>query len=121
MDKKYHIETIDGIITVRFLQEPEAIDICKSLDDAAGNSPGNLRLWDFTIGSNLPDDDIQIVAHHAKSIRMPAGKVAIVAPQDLTFGIFRVYAAHRDEQRVKLSVFRSEQEARDWLNEEQVD
>jgi hypothetical protein len=120
MEKKYSIETIDGVITVRFHQEPEAIDICKSLDDAAQNSPGNLRLWDFTCGANLPSDDIEIVAHHAKSIQLPSGKVAIVAPQDLTFGIFRIYAANREETRVKLSVFRSEPEAREWLNKESV-
>lgn len=121
MEKKYSIHTIDGIITVRFNQEPEAVDICNSLDDAAEIRPGNLRLWDFTCGAKLPNDDIQIVANHAKSIRLPAGRVAIVTPDDLTFGIFRVYAAHREETRVKLNVFRSEPEAQEWLKHESVD
>jgi hypothetical protein len=117
MDKRYTIETINGVITVRFNQEPRAADICNSLDDLAGIRSGNLRLWDFTCGADLANEDIQIVAKHARSIQLPSGKVAIVAPQDLTYGIFRVYAANREEQRVKLSVFRSEKEARDWLKE----
>ena len=117
MNKKYTIETINGVITVRFNQKPEAADICNSLDDAAVIGSGNLRLWDFTCGADLANEDIQIVAKHARSIQLPSGKVAIVAPQDLTYGIFRVYAVKREEQHVKLDVFRSEKEARDWLKE----
>ena len=121
MDRKYSIDKMNGIIAVRFNEGPEAIDICNSLDDAARIRPGNLRLWDFTCGADLTNDDIQIVANHAKSIQLPAGRVAIVAPQDLSFGVFRVYAAHREQTQVKLSVFRSEQEALDWLKNDSVE
>ena len=121
MDKRYSIETADGIVAVRFIQKPEAVDICNAIDDAVEINPSNLMVWDLTCGANLPDDAIQSIVHHASTLQLPAGKAAIVAPQDLTYGLSRVYAAHRVENQVKLSVFRSEPEAREWLKEEPED
>ena len=115
MAKKYIIEIIDGIVEVRFTEDPEAQDICDSLDDAAQVSPNNLRLWDYTCGANLTGHDIEQVAEHARTIQIQSGRVAIVAPQDLTFGLFRMYEVHRKEERIQLSVFRSIEEAREWL------
>jgi hypothetical protein len=115
MDRNYNIDINDGILAVRFLNNPGPDDICASLDDASKITPGRFRLWDFTCGVNLTNEDIQKAANHAKSNIMQSGKVAIVAPQDLTFGIFKVFAAHRDEERIKLDVFRTEDEAVWWL------
>jgi hypothetical protein len=115
MDKKYSIENIDGIVEVRFLQNPQAQDICDSLDDAAQIHANDLRLWDFSCGVDLTSHDIEIVAEHAKIIQMQSGKVAIVAPQDLTYGLFRMYEVHRHEERVQINVFRTLQDAREWL------
>ena len=115
MAKKYSIEIIDGIVEVRFTEDPEAQDICDSLDDAAQVNPNNLRLWDYTCGANLTGHDIEHVAEHARTIQIQSGRVAIVAPHDLTFGLFRMYEVHRKEERIQLSVFRSVKEAREWL------
>jgi len=115
MAKKYLIENIDGIVAVRFTQEPEAQDICDSLDDAAQINPNNLRYWDFSCGTNLASQDVEKVAEYARTIQMHPGKVAIIAPQDLTYGLFRMYEVYRQEERIQLQVFRSTQEAIDWL------
>jgi len=115
MGKKYLVENVDGIVEVRFVGDPEAQDICDSLDDAAQINPNNLRLWDFSCGADLISKDIEKVAEHARAIQIQSGKVAIVAPQDLTYGLFRMYEVHRKEERIQLSVFRSVQEARKWL------
>jgi hypothetical protein len=115
MEKKYFIENVDGIVEVRFLENPDAQDICDSLDDAAQIHPNNLRLWDFSNGADLASQDIEKVAAHAKTIHMQSGKVAIVAPKDLTYGLFRMYEVHRHEERIQLNVFRSKQAAREWL------
>lgn len=117
MANKYIIEIEDGIIKVRFIENPSADDICDSLDDAARITPGNLRLWDYTCGADLTNGDIEKVASHAKSNNMQSGKVAIVAPQDLTYGVFRVYIAHREEDRIQLAAFRTEEKAVEWLKE----
>ena len=115
MGNTYRIEIKDGIVEVRFIENPDAQAICDSLDDAAQIDPNNLRLWDFTHGANLTGQDIEKVAAHARIKKMQSGKVAIVAPQDLTFGLFRMYEVHRKEERIQLSVFRSIKEAREWL------
>lgn len=40
---------------------------------------------------------VQRVVGYEKSASLFRGKAAIIAPQDLTFGILRIYAAYRDE------------------------
>ena len=72
-------------------------------------------MWDYTCGANLTHADIQMAANHAKDIPMPSGMVAIVAPDNLAFGLLRMYEAYREEDRVKQCVFRTEEEAIDWL------
>lgn len=119
MGKKFSIENADGIVEVRFVENPEAQDICDSLDDAAQLNPNNLRLWDFSCGADLAGKDIERVAEHAKTIQIQSGKVAIVAPQNLTYGLFRMYEVHRKEEGIQLNVFRSLKEAREWLKEQQ--
>ena len=69
----------------------------------------------------MTSGEIQKVADHAKAIQMQPGKVAIVASDNLTFGVFRMYEAYREEDRVKLCVFHTEEEARDWLKEGSTD
>ena len=91
MDTKYSIDTTDEITVFRFIQKPEAIDICSALGDIEGINPCRLRLWDFTCGVDWANEDIKKAANHANSIQLPNGKVAIVSPQDLTYGLFRVY------------------------------
>ena len=76
---------------------------------------GNLRLWDFSLGANLSYNDVQKVAGYEKSASLFRGKAAALAPQDLTFGIFRIYTAYRDEDQVELSVFRKRKAAIDWF------
>jgi hypothetical protein len=115
MAKHYDIEIKDGVIAVRFKQNPVASDICASLDDVAKINPCNLRMWDYTCGAKLNREDIQITAKHARSIPMPSGRVAIVASDDLTFGLFRMYEAYREDDEVKLCVFRTKEEAIKWL------
>jgi hypothetical protein len=43
------------------------------------------------------------------------GRVAIVAPEDLAYGLSRMYQAFRGEDAVELMVFRDMIDARKWL------
>lgn len=45
----------------------------------------------------------------------PPEKVAIVASNDLLFGLSRVYAGRRETDTTELNVFRDEQSAINWL------
>ena len=106
---------MDGIIIVRFRHTPDALGLVDALDEVARIRPGKLRLWDFSCGADLAHEDIQSVANHANSIALPAGKVAVVAPQDLTYGVFRILAVYREEKQVDVEVFRAGNAAICWL------
>ena len=117
MDKNHSIETTDGIITVRFNKEPGFDEICLAIDDVADNYHGELRLWDLSCGLTLTNDQVQQLAEYSKFRLHKPARLAIVAPQDLSFGLLRMYEVYRKEEHINQKIFRSEQEARDWLKE----
>jgi len=47
--------------------------------------------------------------------RSGLGRVAVVASQDLTYGLARAYSAYAEQDGLEAGVFRTEREARDWL------
>lgn len=53
-------------------------------------------------------------AQHVDS-RLEEGKLAIVAPRDLLFGMARMYGILRDDSPVEVRVFRERDEAESWL------
>ena len=115
MDKNHSIDTTGGIITVRFNREPGFEEICLAIDDVADKYPGELRLWDLSCGLSLTNDQVQQLAEYGKSRLYKPARLAIVAPQDLSFGLLRMYEVYRKEDHINQRVFRNEQEARDWL------
>ena len=116
MNKKYSIELLDEIITIRYSERPEMDDIRQSMDETAGIARSGLRLWDFSNGAiNLNNDQLQELADYGKMLFMPPSKAAIVAPEDLTYGLLRVYEVFRKQDLVEIEIFRTEQEAIDWL------
>lgn len=122
MDKRYNIDIADDIVSVRFSQKPDVDAFRNALNDVHQIKPKPLRLWDFTCGMDISFDDIQIIADYAKSLHLETGKIAVVAPEDLTYGLIRVFHAFRGEaDRIQYEVFRSEQEAREWLKSESLD
>ena len=42
-------------------------------------------------------------------------KVAVIAPDDLSFGLSRVYEVYREKDEIELKVFRTEQKGIEWL------
>lgn len=54
------------------------------------------------------------VGEHVNS-RLKEGKLAIVAPRDLFFGMARMYEILRSESPVEVRVFRERGEAESWL------
>ena len=54
------------------------------------------------------------VSLHVDS-RLEEGKLAIVAPRDLLFGMARMYEMLRDDSPVEVRVFRERDEAESWL------
>ena len=54
------------------------------------------------------------VSHHVAS-RLEEGKLAVIAPRDLLFGMARMYEMLRDDSPVEVRVFRERDEAESWL------
>ena len=54
------------------------------------------------------------VREHVDS-KLEEGKLAIIAPRDLLFGMARMYEILRDGSPVEVRVFRDRDEARSWL------
>lgn len=46
--------------------------------------------------------------------------VAIVADNDLIYGLSRIFSGHREDQYTRVQVFRDETKALDWLNKSDV-
>ena len=118
MDKIYSLETKDGITSIRFSKTPEMTDLVVIIDYLSENNLYERRLWDLNpCGLNLNINQLQEIALYGKSKFRKPSKLAIVASDDLTYGLSRVFEVHREEELVKTKVFRAEQEARTWLME----
>ena len=117
MAKNYSIDTADGITVVRFYKSLGIDEIRAAIIDVAENHLSDLRLWDLSRADiNLTSSQIEQLAKYGKSKFSIPSKVAIVAPEDLTFGLMRIYEVYRKQDLTEIKVFRSEQEARIWLN-----
>ena len=82
-------------------------------------------LWDLSMGSMalLSSGDLERIADYANlhSEKRAGGKTAVVVSRDLEYGLSRVLDTLRDIRKVplQLEVFRSMEEAYQWLNEEE--
>ena len=117
MDKKYRIEVRDGITIVRFHAMPGVDDLLRAIDDAFEADETGRRLWVLEKGMDLSSDAMRTVAQYANAKWDTTSKSAVVAPQDLTFGLARIHEAYRDRARHENRVFRDEAEAVAWLEE----
>jgi hypothetical protein len=116
MSNIYTIEITEGITVVRFSAAPGLRELLGLIDEITGNYPYERRLWDFDAhGVDVGPDDVRQLAKYAKLKFVKPSRMAIVAPQDLVFGLSRLFEAHREDALVQTRVFRSEQEARVWL------
>ena len=114
MTKNYTIQILDEVSIVRFTEPPSYSDIINTLNEFSDNEQP-LRLWDLTSGMNLTTNELISIADHGKKTLKKAAKVAIVAPSDLTFGLSRMHGVYREQDSLDANVFRSKEEAINWL------
>jgi hypothetical protein len=94
------------------------VDECNAAIDAVIERHGLdcLRIWSLPPDLRLDGPKLADIARHSVSIGV-RGRVAIVAPSDLAYGLARVHVAHRDASE-SLGLFRSRDAALSWLLEE---
>ena len=115
MAPNYRIESQDGITTIRFPTTPELDDIRRAIDDVVENYLSGLRIWDFSNGFSLTDAELKQLAEYGKSKFSIPSKVAVIALNDLAYGVARVHDVYREDGFCDQRIFRTEQEARAWL------
>ena len=80
-------------------------------------------LWDVSqaVLHDLSAEDVQQIAHvPRKSLDLrEGGKTAIVAPDDLAYGLSRMYqtSSHTEELPFQMQVFRDAEKALAWLSD----
>ena len=119
MGTNYRIESKDGITTIRFSTIPGLDDICNAIDDVAANYKSELRIWDLSNGFNLTDAHLKKLAEHGKSKFLMPSKVAVIAPNDLAYGLARIHDVYREDRLSEQRIFRTEHEARAWLKSQE--
>ncbi len=94
------------------------MDLLKQAGATVGCEPSPLRLWDFSQSHlALSSEDIREVVAFAQSSKFLPKKVAIFAPDDLSFGLSRIYSTLLEDQSsdTEVRIFRDGSEARSWL------
>lgn len=94
---------------------PTADDLISAIKEVVKFEQHELRLWDLRHGANLSADDLKNVADIAKSEKFKPSKIAVVAPDDLAFGLARMHEVYREQKNQEYQVFRTEQAATKWL------
>ncbi len=75
------------------------------------------ELWNIAnIDFDYSTGQLEIFASRAKKKTIKPRRTAIVATQDLAYGLAHMFSVFREEGDIQIEVFRSEQEALLWLN-----
>jgi hypothetical protein len=116
----YTIRSEDGILQVTYLEPPLPEVILSSFHETVTNHPDSARrLFDLSCGVEAEFDREQIrrIAQTARELPKPESlRVAIVASDDLVYGLSRMYEAFREDPHTELRVFRSKADAAVWLS-----
>jgi|GEM_PF-1771136 len=93
-----------------------AKDLSKVVSKIAVFPDSEKELWIATdVKLDLSSAELIALADLAKDMPSRPKQVAIVANDDLTYGLGRIYAGHRETPDSLLNVFRDEKSALEWL------
>ncbi|GAB5499636.1 MAG: hypothetical protein PsegKO_19470 [Pseudohongiellaceae bacterium] len=111
----------NGITIAHFTKAPDIDAVEAILRELAENYPQDLRLWDMRdIVINQTQDELRQVAAHSATTFANPGRIALVASDDLTYGVLRIFEVYNEQETVQSQtrVFRSMEDATRWLLEE---
>ena len=119
MSKYYSIKHVNGITRIQFSKSPTYNEVQTVIDDIVENFPYIKRLWVFSnIKFDLTIDEIKAIAKYGKSKFIKPNKLAIVAPDDRAYFKLHIFQAYRKQKEHSVAnVFRTEQEALEWLSQ----
>lgn len=83
--------------------------------DRTGERPHTLIDLTESLEAKSTAELDQIVSYFAANSPPLSGRIAMVAPEDLLFGLSRVFSAHGEREGLEAAVFRTHDEAWSWL------
>ncbi len=123
MKKQRHIEK-DGLIVTRFGEQHTYYDASEALDEILAINSGKNEIYEIVINDddiklNFTRDESDLLVKKVKSTfeKFEHGALAIVAGQDLVFGMSRMLEMSIENEKIAVAVFRSEDLARKWIQE----
>lgn len=96
--------------------------ITQVYSDPAFRSPWH-SIWDLSGARPLfTADELREVAAYVRAHRpVDSGRIAVVATEDLAFGMGRMYEVFASDLKVETRVFRDPDMARQWLLEDETE
>lgn len=126
MPIEMHIDRVKDLTVYTVTGKVSSFDIMKTMEAFVEERPTKNILWDFI--KAMPDEritsgEVEKIAAFAKQHERlrEGGKTALVASTDVVFGLARMYEAFASIEDIEdsVSVFRSADEAADWLSSEE--
>ena len=116
MSDIYKIEIMDGICIVRFAAAPSFEQAKEAITEVSQFPESKRRIYDLSNGLDLSTSELATLAEHGKTLFTEPSRVAIVASEDLAYGLARMESAYREDGIIDQATFRTESEALDWLS-----
>ncbi len=98
------------------LEEDEMLEFSRTLLDDTDIPVGSVALVDFREVDleNVSSEGVHKVAHMFRN-DVRNTRLAFVAPDELAYGLSRMYEAIRQDSAIEIQVFRDLDQAREWL------
>jgi hypothetical protein len=116
------LEAESELTVVAVVGDVDAEQVLSQIISFLTGEPTQLVLWDFREGSmaSLSSIDLQMIVKRGAEFadRRKGGRTAIVCSKDLDYGLGRMFQTFASLQHIpfEIQVFRSQEEAREWLN-----
>lgn len=107
----------DGFYRVVLEGTANVDEIRKAITEVALFRDTKKEMWVLqNLHLNLSSEELIDLAHAVKSNPYKPEKVAVVTNNDLLYGLSRMFSGFREEPGTEISVFRTTDEALDWLD-----
>ncbi len=118
MPHSFSIVRETGIVAVSFDSAPDLatlIEVAAALIEGHGDD--RVFLGNFSNGVALEPTELREIAEGSKALAESRGRiVALVAPENLHYGLMRMFAVYREQDGSEVAVFRERAAAEQWLS-----
>ena len=115
-DASYVISRENGIVRIDFRRSPNREEVLHLALELNAIEDATRRLYVIVDADILLSTaEVKEGAEYAKSLDRQPDRIAVVAPNDISHGISRIFKVFRESPETEMEVFRTLEEARAWL------